>query len=156
MLAVIVTLGLVLSGVPSAGHSQLAPADEYFGPTKMSVLEVGDRINDAEIRGGSYYGLLATQAAIEDWARKYPADPWIPWREYQMSHLFARLHSHAGNREAHNCRYFIRSHFPGTPYAVAVEREANPQAARRSAKSSTAHVASRHPAKKRHRFLGIF
>jgi len=99
-------------GHETAGaRSRLAPADEYFGPTKMSPLEITNRIHDAEIRGGSYRGLLSTQAAIEDWAHKYPADPWIAPREYRMSRLFDRLRSRDGFAEAAHCRAFLESHF---------------------------------------------
>ena len=96
-------------------RSRLAPADEYFGPTGMSPLEITNRIHDAEVRGGSYRGLMTTQAAIEDWTRKYPADPWIAPREYRVSHLFSQLHSHAGDAEAAHCRAFLREHFMHRP-----------------------------------------
>jgi hypothetical protein len=95
----------------AAARSRLAPADEYFGRSKMSPLEITNRIHDAEIRGPSYAGLLATQAAIEDWTRKYPADPWIEPREYRMSRLFYRLRSHQGNAEGARCRAFLFAHF---------------------------------------------
>jgi hypothetical protein len=101
----------VIAGAGVAARTRLAPADEYFGPTGMSPLEITNRIHDAEIRGGSYRGLVTTQAAIEDWARKYPADPWIAPREYRMLRLFVRLHSHAGYAEAAHCRAFLRAHF---------------------------------------------
>lgn len=97
--------------VNGGARSRLAPADEYFGPTKMSPLEITNRIHDAEIRGGSYRGLMSTQAAIEDWASKYPADPWIAPREYRMTLLFQRLHSPDGSAEAVRCRAFLRRHF---------------------------------------------
>jgi hypothetical protein len=92
-------------------RTRLAPADEYFGPTGMSPLEITNRIHDAEVRGGTLRGLITTQAAIEDWTHKYPADPWIAPREYRMSRLFARLHSHDGDAEAAHCRTFLREHF---------------------------------------------
>lgn len=101
-----------VAGFQLAGaRSRLAPADEYFGPTKMSPLEVTNRIHDAEIRGASYRGLMSTQAAIEDWTHKYPADPWIAPREYRLSRLFQRLHSRQGSAEAAHCRAFLHSHF---------------------------------------------
>jgi hypothetical protein len=106
----------------------------------MSPLEITNRIGDAERRGASYSGLMTTQSAIEDWTHKYPGDPWIPQREYRMSHLFARLHSHAGNIEAVQCRSFMRAHFPTDRYTVAAERE-NQLAAK--------------AAKKKHHFLGV-
>lgn len=169
------TFAIVLAGLaagPAMAHagSRLAPADEYFGRAKMSPLEITNRIHDAERGRASYAGLMTTQAAIEDWTRKYPGDPWIPSREYQMSHLFASLHSSQGNAEATYCRSFLHAHFAGTSYAVAAQREAPRSVARVPAKRNVARTpakrsVARTPAKrsvakvstkKHHRFLGIF
>lgn len=104
--------GLAFACITSAeSRTRLAPADEYFGRFKMSILEITNRIRDAERGRISYGGLLSTQGAIEDWTRKYPADPWIPPREALMSKLFSRLHSRAGNAEAAHCRKFLHAHF---------------------------------------------
>jgi hypothetical protein len=100
----------------AAPRSKLAPADEYFGRFAMSPLEITNRIRDAERRGPSYQGLVNTQAAIEDWTRKYPRDPWIPPREYRIARLFARIRSHAAQREAAHCRAFLRAHFASISY----------------------------------------
>jgi hypothetical protein len=81
----------------------------------MSPLEITNRIRDAERGRASYRGLLSTQAAIEDWTRKYPADPWIPPREYRLARLFDRLRSRAGAVEAAHCRAFLRTHFHTRP-----------------------------------------
>jgi hypothetical protein len=160
-LAIGLLWGLAVLALAAQGHSTMAPADEYFGPTKMSPLEITNRIHDAQRRGASYGGLMSTQGAIEDWTRKYPGDPWIPSREYAMSHLFAGLRSHAGNAEAAHCRTFEREHFPGTSYAVAAQRESGAHVARASTRSSAhhttrAHTSKKSAAKKRKKFLGIF
>jgi hypothetical protein len=145
-LTAMVAPGLILlCTANAAAHPRLAPADEYFGRAKMSPLEITNRIRDAERRGGSYRGLMSTQSAIEDWAAKYPGDPWIPPREYRISRLFASLHSRDGYAEADHCRSFLRAHFPGTPYATAATRDT------RSYKA----VATKRAAKKKHHFLGI-
>ncbi|HVN69546.1 MAG TPA: hypothetical protein VMU38_07865 [Candidatus Binatia bacterium] len=142
-LVLIGLLSLALSCILGAGaRSQSAPADEYFGRAQMSPLEITNRIGDAERRGASYNRLMTTQAAIEDWVRKYPADPWIPQREYRMSHLFARLHSRSGDAEAARCRTLLRADFPGNHYTVVAQRE------ERLAVSQKA-------TRKRHHFLGI-
>lgn len=159
------TLGLALPALSVQAHSTMAPADEYFGPTKMSPLEITNRIHDAQRGRDSYSGLMSTQSAIEDWTRKYPGDPWIPSREYEMSHLFNGLHSHAGNAEAAHCRSFERQHFPGSSYALAAERESGTHTAHvahASVHASAQHASQgKHPAKKtaakKHKkFLGIF
>ena len=158
----------------AAAHSRLAPADEYFGRMQMSPIEITNRINDAERRGPSYTGLMNTQAAIADWTRKYPDDPWIPPREYRMERLFVRLHSRGGNAEAADCRAFMRAHFPGDRYTVAALRDASPQVARKPATATVARrpasaghktsvkqttsakrTVAKNATKKHHRFLGI-
>lgn len=108
-------LGAVVT-TAAQSRTRLAPADEYFGQMKMSPLEITNRITDAERGRASYGGLLNTQGAIEDWAVKYPADPWIASREYRMARLFAGLHSTAGANAAARCRTFLRTHFPAGRY----------------------------------------
>ena len=121
--------------------SPLAPADETFGRTRISPLEITQRIKDAERHGASYRGLMSLQGAIEDWTRRYPSDPWIAPREYRMSLLFAHLHSTVGNEEAASCRDFLQAHFPTANYIVAVHHDA---------------ISRRLPAApKKHHFLGI-
>jgi hypothetical protein len=106
---------------------KLAPADEYFGPTKMSPLEVTNRINDAERTGANYDGLMNTQSAVEDWAEKYPNDPWIAPREIRLFKLFSALHSDEGDIEADHCRQFIHEHFPQVEYGILATDSGSPQ-----------------------------
>lgn len=106
---------------------KLAPADEYFGPTRMSPLEVTNRISDAEHRGGSYDGLMNTQSAVEDWAQKYPTDPWIAPREIRLFRLFSSLHSDEGDIEAAHCRSFIHEHFPQVDFVDLAVDTGDPQ-----------------------------
>lgn len=62
-----------------------APADEYFGPYRQSVLEIRNRLDDYDRLDpnamldpsvGGYLDHL--QLAIRDWQHKYPSDPWLP------------------------------------------------------------------------------
>jgi hypothetical protein len=62
-----------------------APADEYFGPFKMSVLEIRNRLNAFDARSESELrrsrvsvGLNNLDGSILAWQRKYPGDPWLP------------------------------------------------------------------------------
>ncbi len=71
---------------PSAGAlSSMAPADEYFGRFKESVLEIRNRLDafdrasdDEMLEGGTIHALGDLWNAISDWRRKYPRDPWLP------------------------------------------------------------------------------
>ncbi len=71
--------------VARADISYSAPADEYFGPSSQSVLEIRNRLNDFDQRDGrdmldSSVGasLDHLEIAILDWQHKYPRDPWLP------------------------------------------------------------------------------
>jgi len=87
---------------PAYVNTEAAPADEYFGPYRQSVLEIRNRLNDYDMRDDSamldpsvpqYLDHLSV--AILDWQRKYPRDPWLPrtfghllreyWRAGQVS-----------------------------------------------------------------------
>jgi hypothetical protein len=69
---------------PHVMLSEMAPADEYFGRFKMSILEIRnrldamDRLLDEEmLRPGTVQELDNIRDAILDWKHKYPRDPWL-------------------------------------------------------------------------------
>jgi hypothetical protein len=71
--------------------SDAAPADEYFGPTQQSVLEIRNRLDDYDKRDNramldsdTTSSLNHLELAIFDWQHKYPRDPWLP---RMLSHL---------------------------------------------------------------------
>jgi len=89
MRKVLLTLAILLlvsSQVARAGVSSgPAPADEYFGPYKQSVIEIRNRLNDYDaldpraMLDPSVAGYLDhLQVAVRDWQQKYPSDPWLP------------------------------------------------------------------------------
>ena len=109
---------VTLMTAAAVADDRLAPVDEYFGPTRMSPLEVTNRISDAERNGSNYDGLMNTQSAVEDWTDKYPSDPWIAPREIRLFRLFSALHSDEGDIEADHCRQFIHEHFPQVDFGT--------------------------------------
>ncbi len=74
-----------------------APADEYFGPFKASVLEIRNRLvaferdADWDLRR-HVRGINNLELAIEDWYRKYPRDPWLPGFTNRLIRVYARAH----------------------------------------------------------------
>jgi hypothetical protein len=89
MRKVLITLTILLVACLQVARADVnpnaAPADEYFGPYKQSILEICNRLNDYDIRDDgamldpsvpSYLDHL--QLAILDWRSKYPRDPWLP------------------------------------------------------------------------------
>jgi hypothetical protein len=80
-----------------------APADEYFGPFKESVLEIRNRLMAFE-RDADWHlnrnirGIDNLEVTIEDWYRKYPRDPWIPSFAKRLTRVYARAHDQRDRR----------------------------------------------------------
>ena len=71
-----------LGSVAQASIRDLAPADEYFGRMKMSVLGIRNALDGLERRvesGDRSVGsmLALVDDAISDWRAKYPHDTWL-------------------------------------------------------------------------------
>ncbi len=70
---------------PRLTSSRQAPADEYFGPERLSNLGVRNAIRDMDLEGTSPLALpmqRSRMTAVEDalaiWADRYPSDTWLP------------------------------------------------------------------------------
>jgi len=110
---------------------KVAPADEYFGRMKMSILGITNSIRDTGLREGfdpanasRYFGGLAfTEDALEDWSHKYPQDSWIPKRAYDLSHEFWMMHTPDADARADRCRAILFKQFPKNRWAVVARAE---------------------------------
>jgi hypothetical protein len=82
-----------------ASMRDLAPADEYFGRMKMSVLGIRNELDGLERRavGGdrnvaSMAGKLAlVDDAMNDWRAHYPRDSWLPRFQAKRSRVAALI-----------------------------------------------------------------
>jgi len=92
----------VASAQPAVPHnfSSMAPADEYFGRQKESILEIRNRLDafdrrsdDEMLEPGTVHALDDLQDAIRDWQRKYPNDPWLPASLRRLSRDYERAGS---------------------------------------------------------------
>ena len=83
----------------ASGMRDLAPADEYFGRLKMSVLGIRNELVALERRAESgdhnvaaMSGKLAlVDDAIRDWRTHYPRDTWLPRFQAQRSRVAALI-----------------------------------------------------------------
>jgi len=109
-----VALALACAIVPQTVlASGPAPADEYFGPFKESVLEIRNRLMAFE-RDSDWdlsrhiRGIDNLEVAIEDWYRHYPRDPWIAGFADRLVRVYGRAH---GTREVayNHCRRIARA-----------------------------------------------
>jgi type IV secretory pathway VirB2 component (pilin) len=105
--AAMMMIAFVATSAHAATMRDLAPADEYFGQLRMSVLGIRNELNGLERRaaGGdrnvaAMSGKLAlVDDAMRDWRTRYPRDTWLPRFEAQrarVASLIALDASHAG------------------------------------------------------------
>lgn len=106
-----------------------APADEYFGPLKQSILEIRNRLDRLDGYGGRSAlgwqvvpGLDSLEQSIADWQHKYPRDPWLPRYLAHLMHEYWRAGA-VGSPGGRECLAMIRMHYPGAPETYAVLRE---------------------------------
>jgi len=122
---------LAATTVAPKPQAAVAPADEYFGRQKLSTLGIDNMIHDTDMREGFdpqlasrlYTPLMAAEDALEDWAKKYPGDTWIPKRAYLLSHLFWRMNTPEASRAAERCRSVLFMDFPKNKYALLARKE---------------------------------
>ena len=103
----------------------VAPADEYFGRMKLSILGIGNIMHDTKLReaydpahaADNFTKLAAAEDALEDWAAKYPQDTWLPGKAYYMSHEFWAMNTADADRAAERCRALLLSRFAQSKYS---------------------------------------
>lgn len=112
---------VLVAGTPVVAQqrfSDLAPADEYFGRMKMSILGISNTIHDAGVHldAGANPTIVANslawaEDAIGDWSRRYPRDPWIPRSLAALRLTYARIPTPWGQESARRVAVWLRD-FP--------------------------------------------
>jgi hypothetical protein len=106
------TAGVVASAPANvvAHQRAKAPADEYFGRLKMSILGVRNLIYDIDARADNAseeiaanlcHKLILAEDALRDWQAKYPDDTWIPKFGYAMLKDYETIDSDMLADESH-------------------------------------------------------
>ena len=119
----------VHAAAPAKPTVHLAPADEYFGPLKMSVLGIRNEIHDLairyDVRADADHALakqimgtaLMTEASLADLEKKYPADSQLARDVYLMQHLYAKIDYDDARAKAKYCAQWLFSRYSRTWYA---------------------------------------
>jgi hypothetical protein len=115
----------------AAANPVVAPADEYFGRMKLSILGIGNIMHDTKLReaydpahaSDNYTKLAFAEDALEDWAAKYPQDTWLPGKAYYMSHEFWAMNTPDGDRAAERCRALLLTRFATSRYSLRAHTE---------------------------------
>ena len=123
-----------------AAHShpravRVAPADEYFGRLKMSILGIRNQLHDLGLRlqyapekSEDVLGSAAmVEDAMRDWERKYPADPWLAKSVYELTELYARVHTEHGRQSASRALRWLLGRYGQTAYGAQARVQIRPQ-----------------------------
>jgi hypothetical protein len=105
---------------------RVAPADEYFGRLKMSILGIRNQLRDLALRlqyapekSADVMGPASfVEDALHDWEHKYPSDPWLPKNVFQLTQLYAQIHTDEGQRSTSRVLQWLLARYGRTPYAA--------------------------------------
>lgn len=114
---------------------RVAPADEYFGRLKMSILGIRNQLHDLGLRlqyaPDKSEDVLGSAAMVEDamrdWERKYPADPWLAKSVYELTQLYARVHTEHGHESAARALRWLLGRYGHTAYGAQARVQIRPQ-----------------------------
>ncbi|MBV8748445.1 MAG: hypothetical protein JO103_01895 [Candidatus Eremiobacteraeota bacterium] len=99
---------------------KVAPADEYFGKLKMSILGIRNTIKDQGTKvdvdpdraSTTFNAIALTEDAMHDWEHKYPCDSWIPGTIYALQHFYGKIHTEDGVKHVHAVFAWLRHDYP--------------------------------------------
>lgn len=128
---VVCTILVAVLQQAAAAKTAVAPADEYFGRMKLSILGIGNIIHDTNLRekydpahaSDNFTKLAFAEDALEDWAAKYPQDSWLPAKAYFMSHEFWAMNTPDGDRAADRCRALLMNRLAKSPFSLKAHDE---------------------------------
>jgi hypothetical protein len=110
---------------------RVAPADEYFGKLKMSILGIRNVIKDQGLKvdvmpekaDSTLNAIALTEDAVHDWQHKYPCDSWLPGTIYALQHFYGKLHTTDGVRHVHAAFAWLRHDYPKSRFVVVALKE---------------------------------
>jgi hypothetical protein len=110
---------------------KVAPADEYFGKLKMSILGIRNTIKDQGLKVDvdpekaptTLNSIALTEDAIRDWQHKYPCDSWLPGTLYALEHFYLKIHTDDGVKHVHATFAWLRHDYPRSKLVQVARRE---------------------------------
>jgi hypothetical protein len=103
-----------------------APAEEYFGKLKMSALRVRYETMQLKKRYEAHqllpeqaeHLLFLTENSFNQWAARYPKDPWLASTGNLIATLYAELPGDVAREHAVTLYVYVKVHFPHSRYAA--------------------------------------
>jgi hypothetical protein len=108
----------------------LAPADEYFGPLKLSELGINNTIRDLgrryDVNHDNFEQTLEsaelTERSIRDWEHKYPHDTQLPRLVYFLQRLYTKVLFQPARDRAHATALWLFADFKSSPQAKQLKK----------------------------------
>jgi hypothetical protein len=127
--------GIGKKPAPPAKHAAAkpvpAPADEYFGKLKLSILGIRNTIKDVganiDVEASRAPGLMPkadfAEDAIHDWERHYPTDTWLPKTIFALERMYAKIDSDDGRKRSMAAMQWLVHDYPTSWYAKTGRKE---------------------------------
>ena len=101
----------------------LAPADEYFGPLKLSLIGMRNSIRDIGLRYDvnhdiakqSYASTQLVERSVRDWEKKYAKDPQLPRVIFILQRLYTKVLLKESRDRASVIASWLRTDFTRSP-----------------------------------------
>jgi hypothetical protein len=114
------TPGKAQSKTVAKAKCRVAPADEYFGKLKMSILGIRNTIKDQGLKidvdpnaaPSTSNAIGLTEDAIRDWQHKYPCDTWLPGTLFALERFYLKIHTDDGVKHVHATFAWLRHDYP--------------------------------------------
>lgn len=111
--------------------SRPAPADEYFGKLKLSILGIRNTIKDVganlDVDPNRWSGLqnkaIFAEDAMHDWEQKYPTDSWLAKSVFALERMYAKVDSGEGRQRSMAAMTWLVHDFPTTYYGRLGKKE---------------------------------
>jgi len=125
------TPGKAPKTVAKAPKCRVAPADEYFGKLKMSILGIRNTIKDQGLKVDvdpakaptTANAIALTEDAIHDWQHKYPCDSWLPGTLLGLERFYLKIHTDDGVKHVHATFAWLRHDYPRSNVVQVARRE---------------------------------
>ena len=109
--------------VAAALYATMAPADEYFGPLKLSIIGIQNTMRDIGLRYKynndlavpSFASTQLVESAVRDWAHRYAHDPQLPHNAYLLQRLYTQILLQKSRDRAAVVAQWMAVTFPTSP-----------------------------------------
>jgi hypothetical protein len=110
--------------------ADLAPADEYFGPFKLSIIGIRNTLRDVGLRYDfnhdigtqTYKSAQQTEKSIRDWERRYPRDDQLPRAVYLLQRLYTKVLVSESRARAHVVAVWLFTDFAKSPQSKQLKK----------------------------------